>query len=379
MPGLQIRDLLPRAGRLLPALVLALSFRCAHADIVIGQVTPLTGPQAVTGKAILAGVQLYFDAVNARGGVRGQRLKLVVRDDAQNTTATVREVNALIRQEAPVALIGTVGTSNLEALASDGVLTRSHVPMVGAISGAASVAAADRMYVVKARYQDEVDRLFANLQHAAITRVGIVYQDDGLGRDVVAGATQSAARRGISVVGSGSYPRNTTDTAAAVARMIAARPDAIFLGATTAAAAEFLMRYRLAGGSALVYGMSIIDPDVLFRRVGPAFARGYAYTLVLPSPTDTQLAVVREYDELRRASRIPDLSTRSMEGFIAAKTLVWALKRATRIDSDAVAEALAAPGGFDTGDFVVDFSQKSRTGSRYIDFAMFGQDGLVVR
>ena len=107
----------------------------AAEDIVIGQVAPFSGPQAVTGKAIHAGAKLYFDAVNARGGVRGRAIKLVTRDDAQKPEESVRLTRELISAEAPLALIGTVGTANLEALAKDGVLTQQRVSMIGAVSG----------------------------------------------------------------------------------------------------------------------------------------------------------------------------------------------------------------------------------------------------
>lgn len=366
-------------GRLLVAPALALGVPVAHADIVIGQVTPLSGPQAVTGKAIRAGVKLYLDAVNASGGLRGQRVKLVVRDDAQNPKETVRIVNALIDEADPVVMIGTVGTTNLEALAADGVLARSHIPLIGAISGAASVAASERMYVVKARYRDEVDRLFTNLQRLSTSRVGVVYQDDGLGRDVLAGSKDAAASHGVSLVGSASYARNTTDTTQAVEQMISARPDAIFLGATTAAAVDFVKRYRQAGGAALIYGMSIIDPDVLLKKLGPRLARGYAFTIVVPIPSDSRLAVVREYNRLRAAAPDPDLSARSVEGFIAAKAAVWALKHAQRTEPDSVVAALTRPGGFDAGDYTLDFSERGLTGSHFVDFAMFGEGGRVVR
>jgi len=360
------------------ALFLAIA-GAARADIVIGQVTPLTGPQGVTGRAIRAGVQLYFDSVNAAGGVHGQRLKLVVRDDAQKPEETVRLVKELIASESPVALIGTVGTTNLEALATDGVLARSHVPLVGAISGAESVARADRMFVVKARYHDEVDRLFDNLAHLGVGRVGVVFQDDGLGRDVVTGAADSATRRGVELMARASYPRNTTDTSAAVDIMTKARPQAIFLGATTAAAADFVTRYRTAGGQAMIYGMSIIDPEILLKKVGPAMARGYAFTMVFPAPSDGRLAVTREYTALQQASRNPDLSTRSLEGFIAAKALVSALRRVPHAEGDAVTNALSTSGVFDAGDFLLDFSQKGHTGSHYVDFAAFGEAGRVVK
>ncbi len=351
----------------------------ARADIVVGQVTPLTGPQGVTGRAIHAGAQLYFDMVNAKGGVRGQRIELVVRDDAQKTEETVRLVKDLIGSRSPIALLGTVGTSNLEALVGDGVLARSHVTMVGAISGAATVAEADGMLVVKARYRDEVDRLFADLAHLGIRRVGLVYQDDGLGKDVLAGAADAAKRRGVTLVGSAAYPRNTTDTSAAVARMSAAAPQAIFLGATTAAAIDFVTRYRAGRGSAMLYGMSIIDPDVLLKKLGPDVARGYAFTTVLPLPTERNRAVVREYLALRAASPDADLSARSLEGFIAAKALVWGLRHTPQLTPEAVADTLAAAGSFDVGDFTLNFSGKGQSGSRYVDFAMFGSDGRLVR
>ena len=46
---------------------------------------------------------LYLDAVIAAGGVRGQRLTLMVRHDAQNPKETVRAFNAVVREDAPVA------------------------------------------------------------------------------------------------------------------------------------------------------------------------------------------------------------------------------------------------------------------------------------
>jgi ABC-type branched-subunit amino acid transport system substrate-binding protein len=371
---------LPRKWtRTVVASMLLLGGGAAQADLVVGQVTPLTGAQGVTGRAIHAGAKLYFDSVNATGGVRGQRIKLVVRDDAQKPEETVRLVKDLIASQAPIALLGTVGTSNLEALAHDGALTRSHVTMVGAISGAASVTLADGMLVVKARYRDEVDRLFATFANLGIRRVGLVYQDDGLGKDVLAGAADGAQRRGVTLVGSVAYPRNTTDMSASATAMEALAPQAIFLGATTAAAIDFVTRYRSGHGAAMLYGMSIIDPDLLLKKVGPSLARGYAFTTVLPLPSETNRAVVREYLALRAASPDADLSARSLEGFIAAKALVWALQHSSQFTPEGVAETLAASGPLDVGDFVLNFSERGKPGSRYVDFAMIGSGGRIVR
>ncbi|HNJ84147.1 MAG TPA: ABC transporter substrate-binding protein [Piscinibacter sp.] len=351
----------------------------AAEDIVIGQVAPFSGPQAVTGKAIHAGAKLYFDAVNARGGVRGRAIRLVTRDDAQKPEESVRLTRELISAEAPLALIGTVGTANLEALAKDGVLTQQRVSMIGAVSGAASVVQASGMHIVKASYHDEVARLFSQLAGVGVKRVGLVYQDDGLGRDVLAGAEAAAKKHGIELAARSSYARNTVAVEKAVADMVSAKVQVVFLGATTAAGIEFVKQYGAAGGLGTLYGMSIIDTDALLKALGPERSRGYAFSVVLPLAQQTQRAVVREYLQLRDASKDANLSARSIEGFIAAKALVKVLEGTGSLTPAGVTAALAAARSVDVGGYLLDFSANDRPGSHYVDFAMFGAQGRILQ
>jgi ABC-type branched-subunit amino acid transport system substrate-binding protein len=269
-----------RPWRILAGLALSCSPFAALAvePIVIGQVAPFSGPQAVTGKAIHAGAKLYFDADNIRDGVRGRPIKLVTRDDVQKPEDTVRLTRELIAAEAPMAMLGTVGTTNLEALATDGV-----------------------------------------------------------------------------------------------------QPQVVFHGATTAAAIEFVKQYAKAGGTGTLYGMSIIDTEALLRALGPQGSRGYAFSVVLPLAKQTQRAVVREYLELRQASNDAGLSARSIEGFIAAKALVKVLETIPTPTPASLATALQQAKAVDVGGYVLDFSNKERTASNYVDFAMFGSDGKIVQ
>ncbi|MBT2301692.1 ABC transporter substrate-binding protein [Variovorax paradoxus] len=346
--------------------------------IVIGQVAPFTGPQAVTGRAIHAGAKLYFDAVNAKGGVRGRPIKLVTRDDAQKAEESVRLLRAIIAAESPVALLGTVGTTNLEAIAKDGVLAQKGVAMIGAVSGASTVAQAPGIYVVKASYHDEVARLFSQLATVGVQRVGLLYQDDGLGQDVLAGAEAAAKAHGLQLVVRAGYPRNTVAVEKAVAEIAKAKVQVVFLGATTAAGIEFVKQYAAAGGAgSMLYGMSIIDTDALLKALGPQRARGYAFSVVLPQQGDR--AVVREYLQLRQASKDPDLSGRSMEGFIAAKALVKVMEGANTLSAAGVAAALASAKAVDVGGYLLDFSARGQTASRFVDFAMFGAGGKLVQ
>ena len=369
---------LPLRVRRLLALLCLVAAPAAQADIVVGQVAPFSGPQAVTGKAIHAGAKLWIDEVNAKGGIRGQRIKLVTRDDAQKPEETVRLVKELIAQESPTALIGTVGTSNLEALKQDGVLEKSRVSMLGAVSGATSVLTARGLYPVKASYREEVDRLFKQLAETGRRRVGIVFQDDGLGRDALAGAQVSAKTYGLTLVAQSGYARNTVEVGKAVDEMVKQTPDVIFLAATTAAAIEFTTRYQAAGGRAGLYGMSIIDVQALLAKMGPEKARGFAFSLVLPTDDRADREVVRDYVRLRQGSKDADLSGRSLEGFIAAKALVRALERTTAPGAAGLSDTLERGFDVDVGGHRLTFG-KGQAPSRYVDFAVLGAGGRLMR
>ncbi|PLX66897.1 MAG: hypothetical protein C0607_22650 [Azoarcus sp.] len=75
------------------------------AEIVIGQVAPFTGTLAPTGNDVKLGIQAYFARVNAEGGVRGNTLRLVSRDDGYKVEDTLKQTTELIERDAPVALI----------------------------------------------------------------------------------------------------------------------------------------------------------------------------------------------------------------------------------------------------------------------------------
>ncbi|MEK8027260.1 ABC transporter substrate-binding protein [Pseudaquabacterium rugosum] len=368
--------------RLLPAALggtFAQRIHAAEGPIVIGQVAPYSGTQAVTGKALRAGARLMIEAVNDRGGIGGRPLKLVSRDDQQRPEETVRQVRALIDEHAPVALLGSVGTANIEALARDGVLQRQDMPMIGAASGATTVLAAPHIWPVKASYRAEVSRLFRQMAALGLERVGVLYQDDGFGRDVLAGAAESAQRYELQLTVKAGYARNTLDVAKAVAEVQRAQPQVLFLAATTAAGIEVMRQLRAGpANGTLVYGSSVIDTDALLRALGPEQARGYAFTTVLPLTRGRYRSVAHEYQALRLASDDADLSGRSIEGYVAAKALVRAIEAVVGTPSAARLSSTVERLQVDLGGYALDFSNRSRGVSSYVDFAMLGTGGKVV-
>lgn len=349
-------------------------------DIVIAQIAPFSGPQAPSGKAIRAGIQLYFDSVNAAGGINGAKILLVSKDDGYRPADTVRLVKETIAAEKPVAFIASVGTANLEALNKDGVLAKAGIAMVGGVSGASSMIGAPNIFVTKATHHDEVDRLFRIVSMVGLNRVALVYQNDTFGKDVVTGAEIAAAKTGMKILTKAPYERNTTNVGPAVDAVLKTDAPLIYLVAVTTAAIEFIKQYRAKGGRAQIYGLSVIDSSAVAAKLGPALARGYAFGTVIPPRSAQTFAVVREYHDLAEKSKNPDLAERSMEGFVSAKALVHALRRAGRTVTPAsMLKAVQSTRQLDIGDYVIDFTQNDRTGSQFVDFAILGQDARVMR
>jgi branched-chain amino acid transport system substrate-binding protein len=345
-------------------------------EIVVAQVAAFSGAQALSGKAIRAGIKLYIDQVNRAGGIGGERIKFLSYDDGYKAEETVRLVKEILAKEAPIAFVGVLGTANNEALIKDGVLARANVPLVGAISGANSMIGAPNIYVTKASYRDEVRRLFEILSLTGNTRVAVVYQNDGFGKDILAGAELAAPKTGINLVAKAPYERNTTKVEPAVREVLKTEAQVVYLGGVTTAASEFIKQYRQAGGSAQIYGVSVIDVEALKRSVSNDLMAGYALGVLWPLTTTRTFAMIREYQQLAAAAKDPDLAERSMEGYIAAKVLVHALRQ-THASPAALTKAVGAMKNVDLGDFFIDFTHKDRTGSQFVDFAIVDRTGKI--
>lgn len=87
----------------------ASAFAQAEGKIVLGQSAPFTGPSAELGLRFSEGAQLYFDAINAKGGVHGRQIELRKADDGYEPERTVANTRKFIA-DGVLALFGYIGT-----------------------------------------------------------------------------------------------------------------------------------------------------------------------------------------------------------------------------------------------------------------------------
>ncbi|ELP5727443.1 substrate-binding protein [Vibrio vulnificus] len=113
---------------LLPWLILSL-LSCSETQppIKIGVVLPLTGTFSVYGEQAVKGAQLAVEQINAKGGVLGRQLELVIRDNETDPAKTVKYSRELILNEDVFALLGPVSSSSRYAMSD--IATELRTPM----------------------------------------------------------------------------------------------------------------------------------------------------------------------------------------------------------------------------------------------------------
>ncbi len=86
--------------------------RPSHAQetIKLGLVAAMSGQSAKSGEAIVRGLSLAIDEINAKGGVLGKKIELLVRDDESNPAKGVVAARELVQREKVAALFGGLDT-----------------------------------------------------------------------------------------------------------------------------------------------------------------------------------------------------------------------------------------------------------------------------
>ncbi|MBI4987586.1 MAG: ABC transporter substrate-binding protein [Rhodocyclales bacterium] len=354
------------------------------ATIVIGQVAPYSGPLAPTGSHVGAGAKLYFDRINAAGGIHGAKIRFVTRDDGYKVPETVKLTRELIKEESPLALVGMVGTGNVEALVKERVLEEADIPVVGIRSGALSLVSpvVPQLFHTRASYAAEVEKIVQQLDTTGIKRVAVLYQDDPLGLDGLAGAEKSLKLHNLQLLVKAPYEKNTTKVEAAVKAIAMAKPQAVIMVSNTAASAEFVRQSRAAGNDAQLLTLSITDGPQLVKRIGKETAHGLSIVQVVPDPSSRSLAVTRDLqdDYKKFAPKGVEVNHTLLEGYLAGRVLAEGLKRAgPNPTRKKLREALEAMRDYDAGGLYIRFSPSSHSGSDFLDITILNREGKVLR
>ncbi|SFD80301.1 ABC transporter substrate-binding protein [Paracidovorax konjaci] len=349
----------------------------SEGTIVLGQSAPFSGPAAQLGVQFHAGAKLYFDALNAQGGIGRRLVELRTLDDGYEPDRCAANTRKFIEQDV-LALFGYVGTPT--SLAALPLFSQAKVPFFAPFTGAEALRQPFNRLIfhVRASYNDETAVIVRQLTHLGLSRIAVLHQDDAYGKAGLDGVSLALAEEKLKTHASATVARNSTDVAAAVQKLVAAKPESIVMVTTYAAGAAFVRAARKAGYGGTFYNLSFVGTQALADELGKD-AAGVVISQVMPSPFQTTRQIAREFqDAIKKGGSKVQANYSSMEGYVAARVFAEGLRqgggKATR---DALISGLEAIGTAPVSGYPISFSASSHSGSRFVEMSMLTGDGRV--
>jgi branched-chain amino acid transport system substrate-binding protein len=353
----------------------------AHAQIerrlVLGQSAAFSGPAAQLGIQMNRGAKLYFDGVNAAGGVQGSLIELRTLDDQYEPEKCRANTEAFVKDEV-FALFGYVGTPT--SLAAVPVANQNKVPFFGPFTGAEALRDPFSRYVfhVRASYYDETAAIVKQLTTLGLKRIAVFRQNDSYGQAGLDGMLRALKSRDLEPVAIGLVERNTVNVATAVQAIVAKKPDAVVQISAYKSCAAFIREAKKAGFAGTFYNVSFVGTQALAEELGRD-ALGVVISQVMPFPFSAKLPLAREYlAAVQRAGADNKPNYSSMEGYVAAKVFTEGLRRAGKGPTrDSLIAGLETMQNFDMGGFLVSYGPRDHVASQYVDLAMLTDYGRV--
>jgi ABC-type branched-subunit amino acid transport system substrate-binding protein len=344
-------------------------------EILIGQFAAISGPAAQLGQRMQVGMQAYFNAVNAQGGVGGRTIKLITRDDGYEPEKAAAAVKALIHEDKVFALAGSVGTPT--GLAALPILTAEQVPLVGMFTGAQALREPFNRYVfhVRASYFDETERIIQHLTTLGIKKIAVFYQNDAYGKAGLEGVTRALTKRQLKPVAIATVERNSVDVTQSLETLVKSAPEAIVQISAYKSCAALIKQARAKGYSGQFFNVSFVGSRALADELGDA-GLGVVISQVVPFPYGQNSTIVRDYQQRMTEAGQKDFDFSSLEGYLSARVLVEGLRRAGKnLTRDGLIAGLESMHDINLGGFNINYSAKDHQGSNYTDLTLIGSGG----
>ena len=224
-------------------------------QVTIGGTTPLSGP-ASAYQSVAKGAAAYFRYVNAKGGVNKRKINYIYKDDAYDPSKTVDATRELVSQDKVFAIFNSLGTD--QNLATRAYLNALKVPQLFVASGATTFGNDYKKYPYTIGYQPNYraeGTIYGRyvVKHAPKARIGVLYQNDDYGKDLLAGLQRGLGAKAGLVKSKQSYNVDDPDVQSQIAKLKAAKVNTLMVFATPKFAIQAYVYARKLSWKPLVY------------------------------------------------------------------------------------------------------------------------------
>src|SRR5215470_2650024 len=335
-----------RRSIVLVALVLVALTAPGHsqAPIKIGVIEPLSGPVAASGNYIRMGAEIARDWINAKGGVGGRKLELVIEDNKSDPKEAASAAEKLIVRDKVPAIMGAWGSSM--TLAAMPKLEEYGVPMVVETSSAASITKRGNPWIFRISPPSEMEALGLEryVDKLGIKKADFLAVNTDWGRGSIQAFGDMLKKKGVEVGAAEMMEQSATDMNAQITKIKTSSADTLFL--TTAVEQITLVlkqgqEQRLTRKIITTGGSS--SPTQLVKQAGAAAEGTYHIVFFMPwfpeSMPDGKLAKAFVDEWSKRGHPFEGL-TEGFRGHDGILTIAEAVKIAGNDDPKAIRDAL---------------------------------------
>lgn len=339
---------------------------------VVGLTLPLSGRHADTGADLRDGIAA---ALKQHANTR---VELQLLDDRGEPAVAAENVRKLAANPEVLALLSPYGTAT--ALAIQPVVDAQKLPVIGAVTGSDALRDSKSRWIfhLRASAMEEADAVVTQLDHLGVDQIGVLFLQDGTGREGAEGARLAIVRLALPPTGIVGVKPDLSDLTPAFEKLIKAGSDAIILiGDETLAVAAAKAAATRSPKPRLIATSDAMSPS-LPRQLG-ALARGFGVSQVMPQPWQPTSAFVRDYQAGMREVQAKDYSYRSIEGYAAGRAFCEALHRAGNAPTRERLVAALEGAPMDFGGLRLRFGPQLRRGNAFVELTVLTDNGRVLR
>ena len=316
----------------------------AAQTIKIGVNEPLTGPFAASGTYVVNGAKIAADEINAKGGLLGSKIELVIEDNKSNPTEAAAVAEKLITRDKVPVMMGAWGSSLTLAVMPK--LMEYKIPMVVETSSSSKITTSGNPYIFRISPPSSVEAAEFKpiMPTLGIKKADFLVINNDWGRGSADDFGKALKAQNVQIGLVEIMDQAAQDMSAQLSKIKATDSDTIMVTTAVeqltlvlkqAAALGITKKIVTTGGSQ--------NPDQLIEQAGAAANGSMHLTTVAPwDPDTTPDPVATNYflGEWKKRGFAFAGATESFRGYDGIRTIANAIKRAGKADPEAITEAL---------------------------------------
>ena len=347
----------------------------AFAEIKIGSSLAVTGGASFLGDPEQKTLEMLVEETNAKGGVNGEKLKLIHYDDGGDPNKARTFATRLVEDDEVAAVIG--GSTTGATMAMIPVFEEAKIPFIS-LAGAVVIIDPVKKWVFKTPHTDRMacGKIYEDLKKRGLSKVGLISGTGGFGKSMRQQCQEAAGEFGIEIVADETYGAGDADMTPQLTKIKNTAGVQAILNADFGQGPAIVTRnVRQLGIDLPLYQSHGVASKSFIELAGEAAegvrlpASALLVAEKLPD-SDPQKAVVVGYKTAYEKRTGQPVSTFGGHAYDAFHMLVEAIKRAGSTDPAAIRDEIESTKGFMGTAGEVNMSAKDHLGLDLSAFRM---------